>query len=464
MRSPGRAGTRSASQWSIRHSRPVARPSVSCSTPACPHPRRPAAAVAVEPERRQPGRVHHPQRPGPMLHPHRPHGLGPRGPRRSPDQPPAGRGPTGRAARPPTRGSRRSVARRRAALRRRPPAAAPTARPRTAPIPVRPGRSPARRPAPAGEHDGRAARAAARTRPRRSRPRPPLAAGPARRRRIRPPTIRTSTTSSADGRTRAFLISIRMTSGPASRARPRCPRPSQRRPRRRRGDPANPDGRGGSTACSRPSRAQVTMASPPPPPSRADRVRPVADSGGGGEAGRHRAHGQVDQLPAPAGDRARDRERAAEPGQRIGDGVGAEHRPGPPLVTGPADEPARHRRVVAERDQLGPSAVGPPVPGDAQPDLPVAVRVSSGASPSCLSARGRDASITTFAAASSAASAPPPGLGPKIKRHAVMPRMQPVEEPSLARPGSVRPVRRLDLDDVRPGQPEQPRAERPGPH
>jgi hypothetical protein len=57
-----------------------------------------------------------------------------------------------------------------------------------------------------------------------------------------------------------------------------------------------------------------------------------------------------------------------------------------------------------------------------------------------------------------------PGRRTEIQHHAAMPPVQPVEEPSLTHPATVRPVRRLDLDDVRPRQPQQPRAQRPRPH
>ena len=74
-------------------------------------------------------------------------------------------------------------------------------------------------------------------------------------------------------------------------------------------------------------------------------MRTMVRSGGGEDSG-HVPQGQVDQLAAAGRPRQRDRERSAGTGQRVGDGVGAEDRPG---------------RLVRDR---GPARVrGVPVPG-----------------------------------------------------------------------------------------------------
>ena len=152
---------------------------------------------------------------------------------------------------------------------------------------------------------------------------------------------------------------------PARRARHRrCPRRVPRRPRHGSGG-----GTGGAAAallarCR--TAGNVTI-----PPGRTS-CGPWSSGGAAAKAAATSAHGHVDQLAAAGRHRARDRERAADAGQRIRDRIGAEHRlPAAAPPSSPADQPARHRGVVAERDQARCRAA---VPGDAEPDLAVRVR------------------------------------------------------------------------------------------
>jgi hypothetical protein len=185
-------------------------------------------------------------------------------------------------------------------------------------------------------------------------------------------------------------------------------------------------------------------------------MRAVADIRGGGEGGGHRAHRQVDQLASACRDRPRHRERAAKAGQRIGDGVGAEHRLAVAravarAVAGPADKPAGHGRVVPEGD---PVRFRPAVPGDAEPDLAVPVRDRLRSEPE-RSQRTRPGRLDHHVRGrKQRRQRRPPGFGPEIDDHAAVPRVQPIEEPPVTGPAPIRPVRALDLDDLRAGQPE----------
>ena len=82
-----------------------------------------------------------------------------------------------------------------------------------------------------------------------------------------------------------------------------------------------------------------------------------------------RGHRQLDQLAAAAAQRLRDCQRRVQAGQRVGDGVAAEHR----VAGAAADQPAGYRGVVAERHPVGALAVGA-VAGDPQPHPAVASR------------------------------------------------------------------------------------------
>ena len=82
------------------------------------------------------------------------------------------------------------------------------------------------------------------------------------------------------------------------------------------------------------------------------------------EAGAHARHRHVQQPTAAAGQRVEARVRRRQPGQRVGDGVRAEHR----RPSRPRRPSHRRRRVVAEPDPVGP-VTRAPVPGDGDPDL-----------------------------------------------------------------------------------------------
>ena len=363
----------------------------------------------------------------------------------------AGRAPGGRAARPPTRGSRRSAARRPAAPPRRPRAAAPQLG--RGPRPFRPDpdarlrrgqrpqvnmmvMQPGQQRAP-GRVDLILAAAARR---------------PGSHSRIRPAAIRTSTTPRSRPHPR---VPDQHRDGPVpsqeSTAAVSAPIQRQRRQRRQRGQrrPAAPAtasaGRHG-----RPRRQHHVLqrrhdatAIPTATADRPDHMRPVVNGSRRGEPRRHPRAWTGRSAPAPVRDRPRHRERPAQSGQRIRDRVRAEHgfaAPPPPRpdLAGPADQPARHRRVVPERDQLSSRRVAAPVPGNAEPDLAIRCGIISGASPSCASARGRDASITTSAAAINAPSAAAP-IRTEIQHHAAMPPCsQSKNRRSPARPPSGR--------------------------
>ena len=71
--------------------------------------------------------------------------------------------------------------------------------------------------------------------------------------------------------------------------------------------------------------------------------------------------------------------------------------------------------------------------------------------------------MTMSAAATRPAMAARPPLGVRVENDAAVPGVQQVVEPGVPAPGAVRPPRRLHLHHPRPGQPEQVRAQRPGP-
>ena len=339
-RSPAAAGTRSATQRSIRHSRPVGRPASSRSTPL------ELAPVQVQPG--DGGGVDHPQRAGAVLHPHRAVGE-------EPVESLAVQGPGDRlvvadGAQP---GARRQV-RVRGAQPRRQVGGGPDVR--------RPGGD-------AGSRGGERAQvhvvvvqAGQQVPPAASMSSSP-GSGRSARRAFGDPAAGQAHVGNAGGprgplrrpagrraATRARCGSA--CGGPARRAT-RAPRWCRRRVPRRAAPPGSRGGagrRGGSTACSRPDRGQVTI------PSRTDLVRAVRRRGRRGEGGGDVPHGQVDQLAAAGRHRARDRERAADAGQRVRDRVGAEHR----LRRRPARSSSRRARLPPRRRPRTPPVPAPP--------------------------------------------------------------------------------------------------------
>ena len=142
------------------------------------------------------------------------------------------------------------------------------------------------------------------------------------------------------------------------------------------------------------------------------------------------------------------------PAKRVCDCVGAEH--GLRRLAGrPADKPPGHRGVVTECHPFRGRA---PVPGDAEPHLAVPVRdhVRSQAQGRQRARPGRlDHDVRD---AEQRLDGGPARRGPEVRGQAAVPGVQPVEELPVAGARAVRPVGRFHLDDVRAGQPEQPRA------
>ncbi len=125
--------------------------------------------------------------------------------------------------------------------------------------------------------------------------------------------------------------------------------PSQRAPETCRHPAGEPDG-------------------PPPAPGVGDHRRRCDRQRRTGHGGAHARHRDVEQ-PAPAcGQRVEARVGRRQPGERIGDGVRAEHR----RPARPSHQTAGHRCVVTEGDAVGRCA-GATVPRDGDPHLRAAL-------------------------------------------------------------------------------------------
>ncbi len=166
-------------------------------------------------------------------------------------------------------------------------------------------------------------------------------------------------------------------------------------------------------------------------------------------------------MMAAAADHARERRhRRVQPGHRVGDRVGEEHRR---PVRPDRDQAGGGRSVVTEGHPLAPRA-GPAVSGDAHPRQRRVPGEQLGRVDTELGQRPRSGRLDHHVGPADQPDERRPAVGRvQVQRDAVVAGVQQVEEHRRPGPRPVRTPGALDLHDAGPGEPQQVRAQGAGP-